>query len=236
MTRNKPKCLISLSGGLDSATLLSYLQELQFEVEAVSFQYGSKHNPYELMCAGALAEIFSIRHDIIDMTKVMQNMQSALLDRGAEIPEGHYEEESMRQTVVPGRNIIFASILSGLAMSRGIGAIALGVHAGDHYIYPDCRPDFAMAMRVAIEKGTEDKDGHYVTLLTPFLNMNKAEILKIGFSLGTPYEHTRTCYKAQAIACGKCGSCQERLAAFKEIDRNDPIDYVTRDILPKKPV
>jgi len=144
---------------------------------------------------------------------------------GGDIPEGHYEDESMSRTVVPGRNIIFASILTGVAWSLGAEEVWLGIHQGDHAIYPDCRPEFYRAMNEAVTLGTDGK----VVLKAPFLDTNKTGILRRGLFLNVPYGYTRTCYKEQEIACGKCGSCQERLEAFAECGLTDPVEYETKE-------
>lgn len=221
--------LVSLSGGMDSTTVLSRaLEEPDVEVQAVGFTYGSKHNKYENEAARNVAAHYGLSYDVLDLSNVSQYLESNLLKSGGDIPEGHYESASMSQTVVPGRNIIFASILAGIAWSRDCDEVWLGIHAGDHAIYPDCRPEFFYAMRRAIEFGT---DG-CVYLEAPFLHSKKQHIIQRGLQLGTPYHLTRTCYKEQPIACGKCGSCQERLEGFKANGIEDPIDYESREILP----
>lgn len=226
------KTLVSLSGGMDSATVLARaLNDNGRYVEAVGFNYGSKHNPHELRAAENICAHYGIPFHLINLAPVMATFNSALMSHSADpVPTGHYEEDSMKQTVVPGRNIIFTSILAGLAMSEEFGEVWIGIHGGDHHIYPDCRPDFFRAMNQAIFQGTDKK----VSLLAPFLYDNKMKILEAGFRLQVPYELTRTCYSPNVVACGKCGSCQERLAAFLAVGREDPIEYVTREILPKK--
>jgi len=159
------------------------------------------------------------------INKIFREFKSDLLKSGGEIPEGHYAADSMKATVVPGRNLIFASIVAGYAESIGATAIALGVHSGDHHIYPDCRPEFTSALELTLQASTEGM----LSLLTPFMDMDKTSILKLGNSLEikVPYVLTRTCYKDQKISCGKCGSCVERLEAFAEIKVTDPIKYET---------
>jgi len=215
------KILLSLSGGVDSTTLLAHLLAEEYEVEAVSFFYASKHNAFENSAAARIAGYYKVPNTFIDLSGIMNSFKSNLMLHGGDIPEGHYTDESMSQTVVPARNIIFLSILSGLAWSKGISEIAIGVHQGDHAIYPDCRIPFLTAMEEAIRLGT---DG-YVELTAPFLRMNKIETVRRGLELGVPYELTRTCYKNQPIACGKCGACVERLEAFKRNGLEDPIPY-----------
>lgn len=216
------KHLISLSGGMDSAVLLASIKnEDSNEVRAVSFTYGSKHNIYELIMARKLAEHYNIPHEIINLELIMKNFKSNLLQTGGDIPEGHYEEESMKQTVVPARNMIFSSILTGLAISQGLEVVTLAIHAGDHAIYPDCRPEFFYGMNRLAQTVSEGT----IAFSAPFLYKTKGEIVAEGLKLGVPFELTRTCYKAQEIACGKCGSCTERLEAFALNNVKDPIDY-----------
>lgn len=222
------KIVIGLSGGMDSATLLGYFLEQGFSVHCCMFTYGSKHNKWENEAAKNIIEFyqskgFPVDWSAFDLSNVFVNFKSDLLLSGGDIPEGHYEEDSMKRTVVPGRNLIMSSIMAGLAESIGAGNIALGVHSGDHHIYPDCRPGFVTALRTVIEQSTETK----VSVITPFLYLNKAKILEIGYKLHpiVPYHLTRTCYKNQPLACGKCGSCQERLEAFEKLGIKDPIEY-----------
>lgn len=223
------RAIVSLSGGMDSATVLAEALQRHRVPTAVSFEYGSKHGYWEVSEAKRLAEYYGVPHKIVDLTKVMKGFKSNLMASGGAIPEGHYEAQSMSQTVVPGRNIIFASILAGVAWSNECSEIWMGVHAGDHAIYPDCRPAFVEAMNEAIIQGTDNK----VRLVTPFLQTNKAHILKIGLQHRVPYHFTRTCYKNQPTACGKCGSCQERLEAFKINGVEDPLQYESRELVAK---
>ena len=228
------RSIISLSGGMDSATVLaiasSTVQRQASECLAVSFRYGSKHNPYELEAAIRLAAWYRVEHRIIDLVPVMNSLDSNLMSYGGPIPEGHYEAESMKLTVVPGRNLIFASILAAIAQSEGQdqASVWLGVHAGDHAIYPDCRPEFISALQAVIDASVGSTA---ILVITPFLMDTKKEILHEGIKMGVPYHLTRTCYKDQPVACGKCGSCQERLAGFAALGRDDPIEYESRTIL-----
>jgi 7-cyano-7-deazaguanine synthase len=168
----------------------------------------------------------AIQPYFFDLSGIMQNFKSDLLLSGGEIPEGHYAGENMRKTVVPGRNLIFISIMAGLAESIGAQAIALGVHSGDHHIYPDCRPEFIHLARNTIRASSNNQISY---LFTPFISLDKADILRIGYALHfpPPYDLTRTCYKNQEYSCGKCGSCVERLEAFDKIGRKDPIPYAS---------
>ena len=221
------KVVIGLSGGMDSATLLGILLGQGFEVHCCTFYYGSKHNKWENQAAKDLVEFYKasgkVIHYMIDLSIAFKHFQSSLLLTGAEIPEGHYEAESMRQTVVPGRNMIFASIMAGLAESIEAEAVALGVHQGDHHIYPDCRKEFIKALDSAVYLSSDRK----VQIIVPLMDDTKFSILEKGMNLMVPipYQLTRTCYKDQEFACGKCGSCQERLEAFSKLGISDPVQY-----------
>ena len=231
------KHVIGLSGGMDSATLLGYLLDQGSEqVHCCSFYYGSKHGQWELKAAQDLVEFYQsqglpVTGHQIDVSEAFNEFKSNLLLSGEAIPEGHYEHESMSQTVVPGRNLILAAIMAGLAESVGAGVVALGVHSGDHHIYPDCRPNFITTLYSVIRASSDGK----VRIQAPFLNLDKTEILKIGYALNppTPYHLTRTCYKNQEVSCGKCGSCVERLSAFNSIRQTDPISYSNYDYFKK---
>lgn len=216
------KAVVSLSGGVDSAVTLAVALKEGYACTAVGFKYGSKHNRYENKAARAIAEAMSVPFHLLDLKKSFEGFSSSLMQASDEnIPEGHYNDVSMKSTVVPSRNIIFASILSGFAWSIEAEQVWLGIHGGDHFIYPDCRPEFFEAMRKAVELGTDRK----VTLTAPFLHCDKVDIVKRGFLLDVPFELTRTCYKQQRLACGKCGSCVERLEAFRQSGLKDPISY-----------
>lgn len=212
---------MGLSGGMDSTTCLGYFLDQGAEVVCLGFTYGSKHNQYENEAAENVVKHYGVEYTLIDLTTTMEGFKSNLLRGGGEIPEGHYTDQSMSLTVVPARNIIFLSIMAGYAESIEASKIAIGIHQGDHAIYPDCRTEFYKAMDTAIFLGTDRK----VEIIAPFIKDDKTEILKTGFAINVPYSLTRTCYKDQPLSCGKCGSCVERLEAFRNIGQNDPIEY-----------
>lgn len=222
---NPKSVVLALSGGMDSSTLLAHLLDQGHSVDALIFTYGSKHNEYENKAAQDIARHYGVPHHIIDLSGVMASFKSNLLKSGGAIPEGHYEDESMALTVVPARNIIFLSILAGHAWSVGATEIAIGIHQGDHVVYEDCRKEFFKAMDSALYLGT----GGRVEISAPFVNLDKTGILGVGQGLGVPYGLTRTCYKDQPLACGKCGSCCERLSAFYSLGVADPADYENRE-------
>jgi len=218
----RKKAVLALSGGMDSTTVLAWLAAQGYEVECFGFNYGSKHNPYELSGAERIAKHYKVPFTELNLREGFQFMTSNLMAGQGEIPEGHYEDKSMEQTVVPGRNIIFLSYLAGLAWSREAQHIAIGIHQGDHAIYADCRKSFFDKMNDAIVEGTDGRVG----ILAPFVNGDKGDIVSYGLEASVPYHLTRTCYKAQRVSCGKCGSCRERLEAFEANRAKDPIPYV----------
>ena len=220
--KTTPRTLLALSGGMDSTTLLSMLLDIGHTVQPVVFTYGSKHNAYENEAAFKVAEHYGFTDvPLIDLSHLTVRFESNLLKSGGDIPEGHYAEESMKQTVVPARNTLFIATLAGIAESKGFHHVALAVHSGDHHIYPDCPPEDITAIDTAIYLASDKQ----VEVIAPFVNLNKTWIIKIGEQLETPYHLTRTCYKDQPKACGKCGSCVERLEAFKENGMEDPVEY-----------
>ncbi len=215
------KSIISLSGGIDSATALAVAIEVYRDCYAVGFDYGAKHNQYEIIMARKLADYYNVPFQLINLREAMKGFKSRLMIGGGDIPEGHYADESMGETVVPARNIIFISILTGVAWSNEIGEIWMGVHYSSPAVYPDCTPEFICFMDKAIRSGTDEK----VCLVAPFVRLLKPAIVKRGITLKVPYNLTRTCFKQQEKACGKCGCCCKRLEAFSKNGIKDPIEY-----------
>ena len=220
-----PKSVVmALSGGLDSCVLLARFLAEGYDVTAVSFMYNSKHNAHEQEAARAIAEHYGITLRVVDVSPIFDTMSCSLLNNGTDLPEGHYAEDNMKSTVVPGRNLVFASILASIAESTQSAYIALGVHAGDHFIYPDCRPRFVDALDRVVNASTD----FAVDAIAPFVDISKAAIVKMGLELNAPLYLTRTCYSTGDKACGKCGSCNERLEAFKVNNAADPAEYVSK--------
>jgi 7-cyano-7-deazaguanine synthase len=235
--------VIAPSGGLDSTALLLHLLREKYDIYALSFDYGQKHK-IELLKLGInlhfLTNIlqYKIKHTIIDLSVLGPLYNSSLTDLSQTIPEGDYKEESMKSTVVPNRNAIFSSIIYGYALSLSTkfdleAKICLGVHAGDHAIYPDCRPEFYEELMKVFKLG--NWGGEKVNSYLPYLQINKAGIImdalesckKLQLDFNFIFKNTNTCYNPNDIgeSCGKCGSCNERLEAFKLLRIKDPIKY-----------
>lgn len=225
------KAVVLLSGGLDSVTALHDALCVHDVVAALSFDYGAKHNHCELPMAAWQCARLKIPHSTAPLDFVAREFQSDLLRSGGEIPEGHYEEESMRSTVVPFRNGIMLAIAAGFAESRGAEGVVIAAHSGDHAIYPDCRESFMEPMASAIREGTYAR----IELLRPFIAMDKAAIVRRGAELGVDFSHTWSCYKGGEVHCGTCGTCVERREAFQLAGIPDPTGYLATDTLPIRP-
>ncbi len=197
----------------------------------MSFDYGSKHNHREIPLAAWQAARLGVRHEVIALDFVNRLFASDLLQSGGDIPDGHYDEENMKRTVVPFRNGIMLAIACGLAESRGAEALVIAAHGGDHAIYPDCREPFMQAMADAMRQGTYAG----VELLRPFIDCDKTEIVRRGTALGVDFAHTWSCYKGGEIHCGTCGTCVERREAFIRAGVTDPTVYEATGPLPTRP-
>jgi len=217
--------VLILSGGADSATLAYALRAEGHELSAISFDYGQRHKR-ELVAAATIARALEIDHQVVTLPGLGALLKgSALTDGQVPVPHGHYNEESMRQTVVPNRNTIMLSIAWGVACAEGADRLALGIHAGDHFIYPDCRPEYVQHLETALRLGTIGHRKEGLHLYAPFLHWTKAEIIREGGKLGVPFHLTWTCYEGGDSACGQCGSCRERLEAFALAHLSDPLPY-----------
>jgi len=215
------KIVVVLSGGMDSAVLLYHLLAADHPAKAVSFNYGQRH-VRELDSAAQLAAAAGVEHRIADLQGLTPLLgQNSLSSRETEVPEGHYADENMKLTVVPNRNMIMLSAAIAWAISLEFDAVAYGAHSGDHAIYPDCRPEFAAAM----DQAAGLCDWRPITLLRPFVEMDKGQIARRGSDLQVPFELTWTCYKGGEKHCGKCGACTERQEAFAAHGIVDPAEY-----------
>lgn len=212
-------CILILSGGMDSTTMLyEYRDDIAL---AVSFHYGSNHNDKEIPFARYHCEKLGIKHITIPLAFMKQYFRSSLLEGSEAIPEGNYDDENMKSTVVPFRNGIMLAIVAGLAETYGLKHVMMANHGGDHTIYPDCRPAFVEAMSAAIAAGTYEG----ITLKTPYTNITKGEIARKGKALGIDYTQTWSCYKGEEVHCGKCGTCRERKEALAAAGIEDLTPY-----------
>lgn len=215
------KIVVVYSGGMDSFTVLHKAIKQGNEVYALSFNYGQKHSK-ELDCAKLVTTSLSLPHKILDIKNIGSLFSSSsLISEQIDVPEGHYEAENMKSTVVPNRNMILLSLAIGYAVNAGASEVWYGAHSGDHVIYPDCRPEFVDIM----DKASRIANFDPVKVFAPYLNSDKIGILKDGIQMGLDYSDTWTCYKGQEKACGKCGACGERLEAFNENNISDPLSY-----------
>lgn len=209
-----------VSGGMDSVTMLHDLKSQGHEIEVISFNYGQRHVK-ELEVAKSNAEALGLSHKVVEMSFMADLLSNSALTGDIDVPEGHYEDENMKLTVVPNRNMIMASIAIGYAVNLEFDTVALGVHSGDHAIYPDCRPEFIKELndvsRIANYQAVE--------VIAPYIDMDKTSIIARGSQIGVDYSKTWTCYKGLEKACGQCGSCQERLEAFENNGLVDPVEY-----------
>ncbi len=251
----KKQAVLSLSGGMDSSTVLLHLLAKGYQVTALSFDYGQKHSveleraqqlidyinnkENEIVEDGAKPLFSPIKYQKITLQGLVGLLDSNLVEGGDDVPEGHYEEENMKDTVVPNRNKIFSSIIQAVALSIANKTslpvkIAMGIHAGDHAIYPDCRQEFRDADYKAFAEGNWDADK--VTYITPYLYGDKLDILKdgvkcceqLGLDFDEVYKRTNTSYKPtlEGLSDYKSASSVERIEAFIALGRKDPVDYV----------
>lgn len=211
--------IIIVSGGMDSITMLyDFKNRIAL---GVSFNYGSNHNAREIPFAEMHCKRLGIPHITIDLAFMPKYFKSSLLEGADAIPEGNYDDENMKSTVVPFRNGIMLSIAIGIAESHQLKYVMMANHAGDHAIYPDCRPEFVKAMSAAAKAGTYAD----VEVLTPYTNITKTDIARIGKRLGIDYTETWSCYKGGEKHCGKCGTCRERKEALRDAGIEDKTEY-----------
>jgi|TARA_Y100000310_G_scaffold247412_1_gene253010 7-cyano-7-deazaguanine synthase len=214
------KAVIILSGGMDSTTLLYQILSEGYETSAISFDYNQKHKK-ELMVATKTCQKFDVPHKIINLSILNELAPSSLTRDDWEVPEGHYADENMKETVVPNRNMVMLSLATSYAIGIKANEVFYGAHSGDHDIYPDCRKEYVKQLSKTIEMC----DWHKIKLVAPFLNIDKGDIVIKGQALNVDYSLTWTCYKGKDKACGKCGSCTERLEAFDKAGTKDPLKY-----------
>lgn len=211
--------VIITSGGMDSTTML---YEFKDEIAlAITFDYGSTQNGRERACAVTHCQRLGIKHLIIPLEFMHRYFKSALLETADDIPEGDYDDENMKSTVVPFRNGIMLAIACGIAESNGLKRVMIANHAGDHSIYPDCRAGFVEAMSAAMQAGTYEG----IEVFAPYTGISKAEIARHGKAIGLDYSETYSCYKGREKHCGKCGTCRERQEALRQAGIDDTTEY-----------
>jgi len=221
----KEKTVAVVSGGMDSVTLAYMLQHEGHDLTLISFDYGQRHKK-ELVFAAQCAQQLSVPHHIVDLSCLNPLVaNSSLTNKDIDVPDGHYAAETMKQTVVPNRNSIMLNIAAGLAVSIGARHIATGVHGGDHYIYPDCRPAFIKSLDTLLTIANEGFIDTKFTVIAPYLYWTKADIVTVGEMVAVPWSETWSCYKGGDIHCGACGTCFERREAFIDAGVSDPTLY-----------
>lgn len=208
-----------VSGGMDSVTLL---YEMKDRIAlGVSFDYGSNHNAREIAFAGLHCERLGIRHIVIKLDFMCRYFKSSLFEGAGAVPEGHYDDDNMKSTVVPFRNGIMLSVAAGIAESNGLRYLMIANHGGDHAIYPDCRPEFIRAMSDATKYGTYPG----IEIIAPYTCITKSDIARKGKALGINYAETWSCYKGGDRHCGRCGTCVERKEALRDAGIEDLTEY-----------
>lgn len=218
------KAIAIVSGGMDSVTLAHVLKAEGYVLHLLSFDYGQRHIK-ELDCAKRCAEVLGARWSLVDLSTVAPLMAGSALTDAIPVPDGHYAADNMRVTVVPNRNAVMLAIAYAAAVAQGADAVATGVHSGDHFIYPDCRPEFVQAFDAMERLAMRGYAAPGLRLYAPFVAMTKADIVRRGAVLGVDYSATWSCYKGGAVHCGTCGTCVERKEAFALAGVSDPTIY-----------
>jgi 7-cyano-7-deazaguanine synthase len=213
-----------VSGGLDSVTLAYVLRAQGYGLHLLSFDYGQRHKK-ELACAQLCAERLNAAWDIIDLTSISRFLTGSALTDDIAVPEGHYAASNMAITVVPNRNAIMLSVAYAVAVTEHAQVVAAGVHAGDHFIYPDCRPGFIHAFDAMQRLAVEGYGEPELRLEAPFVQLEKYQIVSLGAALAVPFADTWSCYNGDDRHCGRCGTCVERKQAFRDASVPDPTVY-----------
>jgi len=218
------KAVCLLSGGMDSSTLAYVARDMGYDIIALHFTYGQRTQAKEQACARTIARMLDAEEFVeISLEYFKKIGASSLTDTGIVVEEYTGEREALPSTYVPFRNANLLAIATSLAEARRAEAVFIGVQTGDYPGYPDCRPEFIEAFQRAVDLGTAADPG--ITLMTPFIRMTKAEILRVGLALGVPYRETWSCYQNNDRACGVCSSCHYRREAFRACGIPDPIEY-----------
>lgn len=212
--------VVIYSGGMDSYTVLNRAIADGFDVHALSFNYGQRHSK-ELDYAANVCKKLGIPHKIVDIRAINTLLAGSSLTSDIAVPDAEYAEANMQSTVVPNRNMILLSLAIGYAVSIDADEVYYGAHAGDHDIYPDCRPEFVEAMNTVSQLANYKA----IPVRSPYLHSSKGDILADGIRMNLDYADTWTCYNGRDRACGKCSACRERLAAFAAHGLTDPLAY-----------
>ena len=216
------RAIVLFSGGLDSTTLAVWHHARGDIVEALSIHYGQRHAK-ELDAATTIVQRYGWRHDIIDLTSVGRLFSgSSQTDASVPVPHGHFADETMKATVVPNRNAILLAVATGVAISRGADLVSYAAHAGDRFIYPDCRAPFVSIFEDAMRIGNEGFISPAFRIARPFIDQSKTDIARLARELHVPIAETWSCYEGGELHCGRCGTCVERKEALGE---NDPTLY-----------
>jgi 7-cyano-7-deazaguanine synthase len=220
----KTSAIVLLSGGLDSTTAFYKAMWERDDVRAISFDYGQRHRK-ELEAASYFSRLHDVPWHVVNLQTLGGLLKgSSLSDPDVEVPEGHYAKDTMKATIVPNRNSIMLSCAVGVAVGNKFQEVWAAMHAGDHAIYPDCRPEFIEKLNelIPIANAWEDP---IPRVITPFIDYTKDMIVRLGSDMGVPYEHTWSCYEGGKVHCGKCGTCVERQEAFYLAGVQDPTEY-----------
>jgi 7-cyano-7-deazaguanine synthase len=221
----KGLAVVLLSGGLDSTTLAYYLQRMGYGLSLLSVHYGQRHAK-ELDAARKIAGLLGARHKVVDLSVLRELLSASALTGDTAVPHGHYEDASMKATVVPNRNAILLAVAFGYAVTEQAVAVGYAAHSGDHAIYPDCRPEFVEAFRAMQAQAVYPPAPE---LVTPFLTWTKSGIADCAVrDLDVPVVETWSCYEGGDIHCGQCGTCVERQEAFYDAEVGDPTEYRER--------
>lgn len=224
-TQNMSLAIVIISGGLDSVVLAHMLQREGHDLHLVSFDYGQRHAK-ELEYSRLAAQRLNAPHEVVDIRAVGKILGgSALTDDSIAVPHGHYAAPSMAVTIVPNRNAIFLTIAYGVAVAQNAQLVAAAIHAGDHFIYPDCRPEFIKSFDAMQRLAVEGCGDANLKLHAPFMHSSKSYIVQVGALLDVPFDETWSCYEGGEIHCGLCGTCVERKEAFQKADVYDPTEY-----------
>ena len=219
------KAVIILSGGVDSTTLVYSSIEQGYEVECLTILYGQRHRR-EADSARRVTEALRVPHKVVDLSPLGEILSGSALTDGRidvpEVPETAEHYDTLKTTIVPNRNAIFLSIAVGYAVSRGADNIFFGAHSSDRGVYPDCREEFVEAFQASERLATGEPD---LSIIAPFVGMEKADIVRLGDRLGVPFGETWSCYKGGDVHCGVCSSCRERKRAFLDAGVSDPTGY-----------